>query len=157
AHYQQGNASFALIPSATVSLGYDPDRPWEPNPDELESWQDTSEEYGIAKTIREHLAEVTLRVRRVELSAFLIETAAGELGWERIGVDDPEVQRILREHGTQRQVEVSRGNVITRVRRGPEDAVIAERSLARTHADLAAQLSAEGFRFPTSDEWEYAC
>src|SRR5262249_12288812 len=116
--YQKDNANFALIPGAAVSLGYDVDRPWEPNPDELDSWQGTSEEYGIAKTIRQHIEEVTLRVRRVELSPFLIETVARELGWEPIGTDDPEVQAILREYGTQRQVEVSRGDASTRVRRG---------------------------------------
>jgi hypothetical protein len=99
--YQKENATFALIPGTLASLGYDADRPWAPNSDELESWQDTSEEYGIAKTIREYIAEVTLRVRRVKLGPFLIETAAGEQGWEPIGVDDPEVQGILREYPTQ--------------------------------------------------------
>src|SRR5262249_20250391 len=77
--YQKENATFALIPGAVASIGYDADRPLAANSDELESWQRTSEEYGIAKTIREYIAEVTLRVRRVELSPFLIETAAGEL------------------------------------------------------------------------------
>jgi hypothetical protein len=155
--YQKDNATFALIPGGVASLGYDADRQWEPNLDELESWQGTSEEYGIAKTIQEYIAEVTLRVRRAELSPFLIETSAGELGWEPIGVDDPEVQGILREYPAQRQVEVSRGDASTRVRRGQEGEIIAERSLSRTHADLAAQLAAMGSRFPTSDEWEYAC
>lgn len=155
--YQKGNAAFALVPGAEISLGHDADRPWEPNPDELESWQGTSEEYGIAKTIREYIAAVTLPVRRANLLPFLFETAAGELGWEPIGMDDPDVQSILREHGTQRQVEVSRGSTTTRVRRGQDGQFMAERSLAHTHADLAARLAATGFRFPTSDEWEYAC
>jgi hypothetical protein len=157
AFYQLGDATFALTPGAVVALGYDANRQWEPNSDELESWQGTSEEYGIAKTVRDYIAEVTLPVRRVVLSPFLIETSAGELGWEPIGVDDPEVQGILREYPAQRQVEVSRGDASTRVRRGQEGEIIAERSLSRTHADLAAQLAAIGFRFPTSDEWEYAC
>jgi len=155
--YRKDNATFALIPGAEVSLGYDADRPWEPSLDELESWQGTSEEYGIAKTIREYVAEVTLRTRRVKLSPFLIETAASEPGWEPIGIDDPEVQGILRGYPAQRQVEVSRGDVTTRVRRGEEGELVAERSLSHTHADLAAQLANTGFRFPTSDEWEYVC
>jgi hypothetical protein len=155
--YRLGDATFALIPGAVVSLGYDADRAWEPNSDELESWQGTSKEYGIAKTIRDYIAEVTLRVRRVELAAFLIETSAGELGWQPIGVDDPEVQGILREYPAQSQMEVSRGDASTRVRRGQEGEIIAERSLSRTHAHLAEELAATGFRFPTSDEWEYAC
>jgi hypothetical protein len=155
--YQKDEATFALIPGDVASLGYDADRPWEPSPDEFESWQATSEEYGIAKTIREYIAEVTLRIRQVELAPFLIETAAAELGWEPIEVDDPELQGIFRDYGTQRHAEVCRGAVSTRVRRGQDGEVIAERSLVRTHADLAAQLAAPGYRVPTSDEWEYAC
>jgi hypothetical protein len=137
AFYQLGDATFALIPGAVVTLGYDANRRWEPNSDELESWQRTSEEYGIAKTVRDYIADVTLRVRRVELSPFLIETSAGELGWEPIGIDNPEVQSILREYPAQQQVEVSRGDVSTRVRRGQDGQIIAERSLSCTHADLA--------------------
>lgn len=132
------------------SLGYDADRAWEPNSDELESWQSTSVEYrAIAKTIHEYVAEVTLRIRRVELSPFLIETSAGELGWQPIGIDDHEVQGILREYPAQSQMEISRGDASTRVRRGQEGEIIAERSLSRTRADLAAQLAATGL--PTSD------
>lgn len=156
--FQEGNASFALIPGGAVSLGYDAHRPWEPNPDELESWQGTAEDYGIDKTLQEYVAEATLPGRRTELAPFLIETVAGELGWETIGVDEPEVQEILRKHGSPKQVvEVSRGNNSTRVRREADGSVIAERSLPQTHAELAGKLRASGFRFPTSDEWEYAC
>jgi hypothetical protein len=155
--YQKDKATFALIPGAVASIGYDAGRPWEPNPDELESWQGTLDEYGIAMTIQEYIAKFTLRTRRMELSPFLIETRAGEMGWEPIGVDDPEVRSILREYGKRRQVEVSRGDVSTRVRRGPGGEVIAERSQSLTHADLASRLAATGFRFPTSDEWEYVC
>ena len=82
--YQNGNFTFALIPGGIVSIGYDADRAWEPNPDELESWQETSDEYEIAKTIKDYVAEVTLRVRQVELSPFLIDTTSVELGWEKI-------------------------------------------------------------------------
>jgi hypothetical protein len=154
AFYRQGTASFALVPGGTVSLGYDTDRPWEPNPDELKSWQQTAKEYDIDKTIQEFIAGVTLRPRQAELVPFLIETTASELGWEPIGPEDPEVQEILRKYG---QGEVQRGDVSTRVRKGDDGSVIAERSLTRTHAELAAQLRTSGFRFPTSDEWEYAC
>lgn len=158
AFFQQDIATFALIPGAVVSLGYDADRPWEPHHDELESWHGTSREYGIDKTIQEYVADVTLRVRQVELSPFLIETTAGELGWERIGSDDHEVQDILRQFGSrQQQFQVCRGDSSTRVCRGQQGEIIAERSLRHTHADLAAQLAATGFRFPTSNEWEYAC
>jgi hypothetical protein len=155
--YQKDDAAFVLIPGCEVSLGYDADRPWEPYPDELESWRQTSEEYGPVMPIRDYIAEVTLRLRRVELSPLLIETAAGHLDWEAIGLDDPEVQALLREYGTKRLFEMHHGYVSPRIRSGPQGEIIAERNVPRTHAELAAQLASAGFRFPSSDEWEYAC
>ncbi|QEH36368.1 hypothetical protein OJF2_49300 [Aquisphaera giovannonii] len=155
--FRKDGAVFALIPSAEVTLGFDPDRPWEPNPDELESWEATAEEYEIDRTIREYIAEVTLRPRRVQLPPLLIEVEAKEVGWSPVGLDDPVVREIVREHGTKRRVEMSRGGTSTRVRPGDDGQLIAERSLVATHAELSARLAAGGYRFPTSDEWEYAC
>jgi formylglycine-generating enzyme required for sulfatase activity len=158
AFYRLGNARFALIPGGEVSIGFDADRPWEPNPDELRSWEGTAEEYGIEKAIHEYIVDVTLRVRQVEFTPFLIETTAGELGWRDVSTDDPAVQKIIREYGSRSsQVEVCQGTTSTRVRRGDDGTVHAEQSLARTHAELAWQLGRSGFRFPTCDEWEYAC
>jgi hypothetical protein len=154
--YRQNQATFALIPGATALLGHDAGRPWEPTPDELESWQGTAAEYGIDMTIRDYIAAMTTRIRRVELAPFLIETAAGEFGWEPMDVDDPAVRDILREFGTEGQVETFRGGDHIRVRRD-QGAIIAERALPCTYADLAACVAAAGFRFPASDEWEYAC
>lgn len=155
--YQRGTATFALIPGGAATLGHDPDRGWEPEPAERESWRFTAKEYGIRRTIQRHVARATLRPRRVELPPLLVETAAGEQGWESVGIDDAEVQQVLREYGTQSEVTVCRNGVSTRVRRDPNGTVVAERSLARTHAQLAALLAADGFRYPTSDEWEYLC
>lgn len=155
--YRQGDATFALIPGGEVGLGYDAGRPWEPNPDELRSWQSSAEEYGFKKKLPAFIASVTRRPRRVTLAPFLVETEAGELGWDPIPADDPEVRAILKEYRAGSQVEVNRGDVCTRVRRGADGTVVAERARRSTHADLAARLKAGGFRFPTSDEWEYAC
>jgi hypothetical protein len=155
-------ARFALIPGGTVSIGFDADRRWSPSSDELESWQATSEEYGIDKAIQEYIREATLRRRQVELAPFLIETEARELGWETISLDDPIVRDILKEHGREgtwtRQAGGSEecAGVSTRVRRH-DGHIVAERSVNQTHSDLAERLRASGFRFPTSDEWEYAC
>jgi hypothetical protein len=161
AEFTFDEAAFVLIPGGRVTLGYDADRPWEPTPDELESWQGTAEEYGIDRTIREYIAEVTLRPRTVELRPFLMERTAGEIGWDPLSLDDPEVVEVLREHFRSRSapvvVQVMRGDANIRVSRAADGTATAARSRQQTHAELSAQLAKAGFRFPTSDEWEYAC
>lgn len=66
-------------------------------------------------------------------------------------------RRLLRKHRNRGQVEVNHGDVSIRVRRDEAGETVAERSLSRTHADLAAELARSGFRFPSLDEWEYCC
>src|SRR5688572_9349545 len=80
--FQKGAAAFALVPGGTVSLGLrrrpalgaQPGRAGElaGHCGRIRHRQDAS---GV------HPA-VTLRVRRVEISPLLIETAAVEVGWE---------------------------------------------------------------------------
>jgi hypothetical protein len=157
--FRQGTSTFALIPGGPVILGYDAERAWQPTTDELESWESDREfEFGPGKTIQECIAEVTLRPRRVEFTPVLIDTSPAEFGREIIGLDDPVVQEIIHFHGVgpyPTATQLGR----TRVSRRKDGSILAERSTDDnwTHADLAEQLSADGFRFPTSDEWEYAC
>jgi len=150
-------AKFALIPGGLFRLGFDAERQWNPTPEELESWQITAAEYGLSGSIDEHVVAATLRPRQVELAPFLIETTAGELGWESVGVEDDEVQSILKKYQNTKRIEVCRGERSTRVHRKDDGSIIAERSITRTHAELAEQSKASGFRFPASDEWEYVC
>jgi len=152
---------FALIPGGPVTLGYNADRRWTPTAEERESWDETAQEYEFDQTLEEQIAAATLRPRQVPLTAFLIETNAAEVGWLPIPESDIEVQEILREYrtGTSRhsRVEVVHEYTSTRVSWTEDNKITAERSFAGTHATLTEQLRRNGFRFPTSDEWEYAC
>lgn len=151
--FRNGPSLFALIPGGPVTLGYDINRPWVPNPDERESWQGAVEDFGFSQSQAEWIELVTQRPREVVLDPFLIETTAHEMWWDSIPLDDPVVREIL----PRGMSETTRGEVSTRVRQDPDGGIRAERYLARTHAELAERLAASGFRFPTSDEWEYAC
>src|SRR2546427_10599256 len=87
-------AGFALMPGGVLELGFDAERHWQPADEEQESWQNTAKEYGFSESIHEHVANVTLRPRQVNLRPFLIETATHEVGWESIDATDREVQSL---------------------------------------------------------------
>lgn len=154
--FQFDGAEFALIPAAAVTLGFDVER-WSPDAEERESWRGTAEDYGLPESVHEYLGQAMLRPRQVEVPALLIETAAPEVGWEPVAMDDPVVRQIRQEHPAAESIELNARDMITRVRRVEDGHFVAERALNRTHEQIAERLRTSGFRFPTSNEWEYAC
>ena len=159
ASFRFQESTFALIPGGQISLGYDASRDWQPTEEEYESWKGTAEEYEINDSLEQYVAKVTMRPRVVNVETFLMETNAGELGWQPLSPDDPEVSKLIKEHlkGGTRQATICRGGTETRVTRADDGSIKAERADANTHAVLSKQLQDSGFRFPTSDEWEYVC
>jgi len=160
ARFGFGGSAFALVPGGAVTLGYDAGRPWEPTPDEAESWRASAEEYGFAASPRDHIAQVTRRRRVAELCPFLAETTAREVGWEPLPADDAEVLEIVKQYMTgpraSKVVKVHGAVRTVRVIREP-GGITAQRSAPLTHAQLARRLGDAGFRLPTSDEWEFLC
>ena len=158
AQFRFERARFALVPGGLVSIGFDAGR-WTPVQDERESWAKTVSDYGITGRIEEHVTHATTRRRQVELNPFLIEALPHEAGWQPIDLHDPTVQQILAENSVGRNIDYSRDHITTRVRWSTGGTVIAQRARNVTHADLIAELAATraGFRYPTPDEWEYAC
>ena len=148
------DTKFVLVPGGPVKLGFDPERGWNPTAEEAESWQYTAKEYGLTKTVNEHVAAVTLRPREVELAPLLVETSPWELGWASIDADD-EVKSLLKKYP--KGAQLHRGGVTTRVRKNQDNSIQAERSTNRTQSELIEEFRRSGFRFPTSDEWEYIC
>jgi len=159
--FEFAGAIFALIPSAEVILGYDPNRFWEPSSEELESWNNTCVEYGISRSIHEQIAAVTLRPRMVRVGSMLVETSPRELGWETICPDTPEIKN---------DIESCKGYLIQsskviaalegaslRVSQNASGIITAEICRHPTHGELCRVLLESSFRFPTSDEWEYIC
>jgi hypothetical protein len=159
AAFRFDESSFVFIPGGPITLGYDTNHDWQATAEEYESWQDTAEEYEIEDSIDEYISRVTLRPRIIEFKPFLMETNAGEVGWRPLPSDDPEVKQLAKEHlrGGTRVATICRGDTETRISREDDGSIQAERSDKNAHPALVKQLAETGFRFPTSDEWEYAC
>lgn len=150
---------FALIPGGEVELGFDASR-WEPTPEEAESWADTAAEYGIESDLTEHIESATTPRRRVVMNPFLIETKATEVGWESIALDDPDVKELIDNLPSGNKPytsSISHDERETRVTRDESGHITAKVANQPTHESLCAGLRNKGFRFPTSDEWEFVC
>jgi hypothetical protein len=160
AQFEFQNALFMLIPGGQMRLGYDANKPWQPTQHEHDSWLDTVEEYQINDSIQERILQATLRPRDISLQPFLVETNAVELGWEQFDANDPMVKQAVEDnfqHTSSTQVEMSQGGVHLCIRRESDGTVTAQRATPKTHQDLADMVTKTGFRFPTSNEWEYIC
>jgi hypothetical protein len=172
AEFDYAGARFVLIPGGSVTLGYDLDRAWRPTPEERDSWEEAAAEFQMDLSIHDYIGEVTLRTRPAEVPPLLMECAAIELGWKPVPLDDARVTVALEEGRPIREV-IARhrpigvpdpGPLFTRY--GPDIALrvtrrdgelVAESAQMHTHAEYSALLARDGFRFPTSDEWELAC
>ncbi len=154
--YQQGRSNlFALIPGGQVTLGYDGQRPWQPNADEAESWRGTAEEYGFEQGLEEHLARVLAPSRQVNLAPMLMEVRALDPRWAPLCEDHPEALALLRKQDGPVQIDADGRSM--RVRVDSDGSRIVEQCVHSTHAQLTAALQADGFQLPTADEWEHAC
>jgi Sulfatase-modifying factor enzyme 1 len=73
--FTQGTELFALIPGATVVLGYDPSHPFAPSPSQQASWNETRKNFRMPP-LEEFLDRSLTPLRQVTLSSFLLETHA---------------------------------------------------------------------------------
>jgi hypothetical protein len=159
AEFSFDRAQFTLIPGVEAVLGYDASRPWEPTSEELESWNQSAEEYGIKWTIHEHIGRATLRPRKVVLRPLLMETIASEVCWKPLPAEDHRVQEVLKRLKSiisrRKTTQLESGSI--RILFGEDGGITAMKSRPLTHGDLSKEWRTKGFRLPTSDEWEFAC
>lgn len=125
--YQHG--FFALIPGDQATLGYDREHPFLPDSQQLASWVEETQRTGMfTGALDTFLDKVMTPLRQVSMEPFLLEVLATPLD------PAPVFDETLGSKGGWRKSVTP---------------ITASKTLRR--------ISREGFRFPTSDEWEYAC
>ncbi|MDQ2716367.1 MAG: formylglycine-generating enzyme family protein [Chloroflexota bacterium] len=120
---------FALIPGGQATLGYDREHPFVPDQQQQASWVKETQETGMFTGTLAALLDLTMTpLRHISLEPFLLEVLA--LPLSPAAVFD---ETLGKAGGWTRS-----------------PALI-------SYKKTLQRLSREGLRFPTSDEWEYAC
>lgn len=131
--YHQG--FFALIPGGQATLGYDREHPFVPSAEQHESWVNETQRTGMfTGTLDEFLEQAMTPLRHISLEPFLLETRATPLQPPPIYDETIIYDKTVGQQGGWRMT-------VARI----------------TRKQTLQRLSREGFRFPSSDEWEYAC
>lgn len=156
AEFEIDEACFHLIPGGEFQIGFDPGT-WEPTVDEQESWEGTAEEYDLDPSPVLHLRRVMNPVRQITFPSMLVESGTREFGWERLDLNDARVRGILREDANASIMTSHHGDEVIRVCRMDDGSVVADQQVGGTHDDVIQLLAKNGFRLPSSDEWEFLC
>jgi hypothetical protein len=90
---------FVLVPGSKASLGFD-GNDFRPTEQQIESFTQSAEEYGIGASIREFVDSQTSTQRVAHVAPTLFEVEAREISVERVDPDDPAFDELRRRlHG----------------------------------------------------------
>jgi len=121
---------FSLIPGDEATLGYDREHPFVPVEHQQASWEEETERTGMfGGTLASFLDQMMTPLRRVVMEPFLLEVLPTPLDQPPVFVQVPGSKK------------------------GMWKGYFTPISYEKTLLDI----SRLGFRYPTSDEWEYAC
>jgi hypothetical protein len=170
-------STFVLVPGGEATLGFDAEK-WKPNAKERKSWADTMEDYYLADSIQEYLAQCLSAPRTVTIPPLLIETQESRIGWGAFSEEHPEIQEYLEGMkecwSTAEPVGLQNhyGKSYQRLREGnggfeqhgSEPLLLTSDAAGKitgwlpqplSHSELCEYI--QPFRLLTANEWEYAC
>ncbi len=155
ARFDSNGVTFILIPGSDPAvLGYDPDQPLQPEP--LALWQRMVEQFNIEITLAQYISNMSTPLRTVSIAPFLLEEQSWEAGLEWLPLDHPAIRDNIPAPGTSTQIYSANQDPI-KIYTTSEGQSYACRMHWKRQAEMVELLAKEGFRLPTSDEWEYAC
>ena len=162
--FQYRSSYFALIPGAEVTLGYDEDYPFETSLEQYESWRedwiegDENTQVEL-KDFYRFISSFTTPLRTCQFEPMLVEVRLFEVGLKPIEASSSAIQALISEYPQyQNSFEIRNPTEIGyRVNRKPNGSIEAFQIIPITHSQLVEELDRDGFRLPTSDEWEYLC
>jgi hypothetical protein len=151
--FEYGGALFSLIPGGEVQIGYEVGN-FCPTDEQIESFQNTAQEYGIDRDIYSYVKSVTTPPRKVTFSPMLVEIKPTKIGFEAISSESLNIQSLSQDFPDSPSFNCGDRYGFDRAEDG---AVAARANYEKTQEDLATELATEGLRLLTFDEWEYAC
>ena len=121
---------FALIPGAETTLGYDREHPFVPTEHQKESWEEETERTGMFNgTLASFLDQMMTPFRHVRIEPLLLEVLPTPLNPPPVFVPF----------------------------QGSQKGMWRDSPMPISYEKTLLGISRQGFRYPSSDEWEYAC
>jgi hypothetical protein len=151
------DAGFALVPGGEVTLGYDRTHPFVPTDAQRQAWARDRRENGLPE-LNEYLEDRLTPLRTVTFQPFLLEIEANP-SLRSAPVDAPWLLaegRCLQPGEIRELADAQTGrNIWLAV--DDQGRLLAAEDHPLFHHDALSAVASEGFRLPTSDEWEHAC
>lgn len=143
-----------MIPGDEVQIGCEVGN-FRPTDEQIESFQNTAQEYGIDRDIYSYVQSVTTPPRKVTIYPMLVEIKPTKTGLEAISSESLKIQNLLQDFPDNPSVNFGDRYGFDRA----EDGAVAawQITTSKTQEYLATELATEGLRLLTFDEWEYAC
>ena len=138
------------MPGGEVQIGYEADN-FRPTDEQIESFQDTAEEYEFDLDIYSYVQSVTTPPRKVTIAPMLVEIQPAKIGLEAISSEALKIQNLLQDFPDSQSVNCGDRYGFER---GKDGSVAAWQIISKTQEDIATELAAEGVRLLTFDEWE---
>lgn len=150
--FEYQGKGFILVPANEAEIGFDIDS-FLPTKEQQDCFDSVKEEFAKPYTLPGLLEFYLTPPRKIKTKTMLVEgiPVAAERG--PVDLDDPEVLALIAKG--ENLEGVKEGELAIHFYAADDYDVWRRRKIS--HQEVVESLAAQGFRLPTSDEWEYLC